>query len=156
MGRGDCPLGPRTTRGSLASLYTAYAVDMLSDLMSKPANTTQFNEQSPDIISNGFTYKTSLEPSDGARTESSGDCVVRIWHCMHGFCYLTRGPGRHQIGKQHCPKSNMAGSLDHSGECYRHLYWLLSSLCHPVPIVSHTSHLVRYERLRSTQPEPIQ
>jgi len=34
MSRGDCPLGPRTTRGSLASLYTAYAVDMLSDLMS--------------------------------------------------------------------------------------------------------------------------
>ncbi|KAG9194878.1 hypothetical protein G6011_04913 [Alternaria panax] len=33
MSRGDCPLGPRTTRGSLASLYTAYAVDMLSDLM---------------------------------------------------------------------------------------------------------------------------
>lgn len=42
MSRGDCPLGPRTTRGSLASLYTAYAVDILSDLMSKPANTTQF------------------------------------------------------------------------------------------------------------------
>ncbi|CAI9628127.1 unnamed protein product [Alternaria burnsii] len=33
MSRGHCPLGPRTTRGSLASLYTAYAVDMLSDLM---------------------------------------------------------------------------------------------------------------------------
>jgi hypothetical protein len=33
---GDCPSSPRTVRGSLASMYTAYAVDVLSDLMNKP------------------------------------------------------------------------------------------------------------------------
>jgi hypothetical protein len=155
MSRGDCPLGPRTTRGSLASLYMAYAVDMLSDLMSTFAIMIPPNVRLSNCGSYGSTYTTSLESPDGARTKDSGDCVICVGLCMHGFRHFACGTDWYQVGKQHRPESNMAGSLDYSGEFYRHLHWLLPSFCYTVSKIPRTTRLVRHERLCPTQRKPI-
>jgi hypothetical protein len=64
---------PRDTRAQIASLYYTYAVDVLTDMMSKPRDSIPISLFANLPNSNGSSNPRNMEPSDAPRSEIRRD-----------------------------------------------------------------------------------
>lgn len=129
MQTGECS-GPRSLRGQLASLYSSYAVDILSGFMSMHKLASSINLANGG--SHASTHPTRLESPGSKGSKDSHHCALRVRLHLHRIRNLASCADWPTGWRPTRPQSHVARPLDRRRDFHRHMHWLLALLRHLV------------------------